>query len=336
MPRYTYAFTTVQGLLGGGIQIRAELSEGSDLTVLGQEKLQRTSNLLHGLKLGSGTDTRHGQTDVDGRSDTLVEQLSLQEDLTVSDGNDIGGNIGRDITTLGLDNGQSSHGTATKLVVHLGSTLQETGVQIEDITGVSLTSGGTTEQQRHLTVGNSLLRQIVVDDQGVLAVVTEPLTDGGTGERSKVLKRRSLGSSSGDDNGVFHGVVLLKSLDELGNSRSLLTNGNVDAVQLLGLVGAVIPSLLVKHGIQSNGSLSGLTIANDKLTLATANGDHGVDRLKTSLYGLVDGLARQDTRSLQLGTALLLGVEGTLAIDGVTEGINHTAEQLRADGDIDL
>lgn len=107
--------------------------------------------MLHGLELGSGTDTRHGQTDVDGRSDTLVEQLRLQEDLTVGNGNDVGGNVGGHITTLGLNDGQGSQGTTTVLVVHLGGTLEQTRVEVENVTGVSLTSGGTTEQQRHLT-----------------------------------------------------------------------------------------------------------------------------------------------------------------------------------------
>lgn len=178
--RKTYAFTTAEGLLGGSIKIGTELGESSDLTVLGQEELQGASDLLHGLELSSGTDTRHGQTDVDGRSDTLVEQLSLQEDLAVSNGNDVGGNVSRDITTLCLNDGQGSHGTTTKLVVHLGSTLQQTGVEVEDITGVSLTSGGTTEQQRHLTVSNGLLGQIVINDESVLARISEVLSDGGT------------------------------------------------------------------------------------------------------------------------------------------------------------
>lgn len=172
----TYTLTTGQGLLGSSIKIGTELGESSNLTVLGQEKLQGTSDLLHGLELGGGTDTRDGKTDVDGRSDTLVEQLRLQEDLAVGNGNDVGGNVGRHVTTLGLNDGQGSHGTATVLVVELGGTLQQTGVQVENVTGVSLTSGGTTEQQRHLTVGNSLLGEIVVDDERVLSIVPEPLT----------------------------------------------------------------------------------------------------------------------------------------------------------------
>ena len=103
--RVTYTLTTAQGLLGSSVQVGAELGKGSDLTVLGQEELERTSNLLHGLELSGGADTRHGQTDVDRRSDTLEEELGLQEDLAVGDGNDVGGNVGRDITCeiLGSD-----------------------------------------------------------------------------------------------------------------------------------------------------------------------------------------------------------------------------------------
>lgn len=43
---------------------------------------------------------------------------------------------------------------------------------------VSLTAGRAAEQERHLTVGYCLTTQIIVDDQSVLAVVSEPLCDG--------------------------------------------------------------------------------------------------------------------------------------------------------------
>ncbi len=171
----TYTLTTAEGLLGGSIQVGTELGESGDFTVLGQEELERTSDLLHGLELGSGTDTRHGKTDVDGRSDTLVEELSLEEDLAVGDRNDVGGNVGRHVTTLGLNDGKGSHGTTSELVVHLGGTLEQTRVEVEDVTGVSLTAGRTTEKKRHLTVRDSLLGKIVVDDKRVLAIITEPL-----------------------------------------------------------------------------------------------------------------------------------------------------------------
>jgi hypothetical protein len=124
--------TTVEGLLGGSVQVGTELGEGGDLTVLGQEELEGTSDLLHGLELSGGADTRHGQTDVDGGADTLVEELGLQEDLTVGDGNDVGGNVSGDITTLGLNDGKGGKRSTTELVVHLGGTLKETRVEVED------------------------------------------------------------------------------------------------------------------------------------------------------------------------------------------------------------
>jgi hypothetical protein len=221
------------------------------------------------------------------------------------------------------------------LVVHLGSTLEETGVQVENVTGVGLTTRGTTEQQRHLTVSDGLLGKIVVDDDSMAAVVTEPLTHGTASEGSEVLQRSGLRSSGSNDNGVLHGVILLKGLDELSDSGTFLANGNVDTVELLALVGRVVPSLLVKHSIESNSGLTSLTVTNDQLTLTTADGDHGVDTLQTSLDRLVDGTTGQDTRGLELSTALGLGVDGALAINGVTKGVNDTPKEFGTDRNVD-
>jgi len=43
------------------------------------------------------------------------------------------------------------------------------------LSGVSLTPGWATEQQGHLTVSHGLLGEIVVDDDGVHAIVSEIL-----------------------------------------------------------------------------------------------------------------------------------------------------------------
>lgn len=60
----------------------------------------KTTNLLHSLGLSSRSYTADRETDVDGRSDTLEEQFTLQEDLSVSDGDNIGWNVSRYITSL--------------------------------------------------------------------------------------------------------------------------------------------------------------------------------------------------------------------------------------------
>jgi hypothetical protein len=67
---------------------------------------------------------------------------------------------------LGLNDGKGSQGSTTEFLAHLGSTLEETRVEVENITGVSLTTGRTTEQEGHLTVCDGLLRQVIIDDEG--------------------------------------------------------------------------------------------------------------------------------------------------------------------------
>ena len=170
--------TSVKELLGGSIQIGAELSESGDLTILSELELEGTSKLLHGLNLGGRSDTGDGKTDVDSGTDTLMEELGLEEDLAIRDRDDIGGDVSGHITSLGLDDGKGGQGTSTVGLVHLGCALKKTRMQVEDITRVSLTTRGSSEEKGHLSVSDGLLGKIVIDDEGVLCVITEVLTDG--------------------------------------------------------------------------------------------------------------------------------------------------------------
>ena len=120
---------------------------------------QTIVHLLHSLDLSSRTNSTDRETNVDGRSDSLVEELSLKEDLSISDRDNIGRDVGRHITGLGLNDRKSSEGATPIIIVHLGSPLKETGVKVEDITRVGLTTRGTTQQQRHLTIGNGLNKE---------------------------------------------------------------------------------------------------------------------------------------------------------------------------------
>ena len=65
--------TSQEKLLGGGIEIGTELGESLYLSELGKIELDGTRHLLHGLDLGSGSDTGYGKTDVNGRSLSLME-----------------------------------------------------------------------------------------------------------------------------------------------------------------------------------------------------------------------------------------------------------------------
>ena len=69
--------------------------------------------------------------------------------------------------------------------------------------------------------------------------------------------------------------MITEDLNDVGDSGSLLTDGDVDAVESLGVVtvGVVEGGLLVDNGINGDGSLSSLSVTNDQLSLASANGD---------------------------------------------------------------
>ena len=77
---------------------------------------------------------------------------------------------------MSFNDWKGSQRATTELLAHFSGTFEQTRVEIEDVTRVSLTTGRTTQQQRHLTVGNGLFGQIVVDDQSVLSIFTEIFT----------------------------------------------------------------------------------------------------------------------------------------------------------------
>lgn len=326
--------SSVQQLLGGSIQIRSELGEGSDFSVLGELKLHLTSDLLHGLDLGGRSDSGDGKTDVDGGSDTLEEKFGFEENLSISNGNNVGGDIGGDVTGLGLDDWESGEGSSSVLLVELGGSLEETRVEIEHISWVGLSTGWSSQQEGHLSVGDGLLGKIVVDDEGVSSVISEELTDGGSGVWGQELEWGGVGGGSGNDDGVLHGVLFGEDVDDVGNSGLLLSDSDVDAVELLDLITSLEVLSLVDDGIDGDSSLSGLSISDDQLSLSSSDWDQTIDGLKSGLHWLVDGLSWDDTWGSDFDELSLGGLDGSLSVDGVSEWVQNSSDHLVSDGDV--
>ena len=157
---------------------------------------------------------------------------------------------------------------------------------IEDVTGIGLTTGRATQQERHLAIGGSLLGEIVVDHQGCLALVHEVLGNGGTGVRSQVLESSGLRSVGSNDHGVVEGAALTQHLNNVGHRSSLLTHSDVNADHVL--------IRLVQDRVDRNSGLAGLAVTNNQLALATANWDHRVDGGDAGLHRLMNRLALND------------------------------------------
>ena len=104
------------------------------------------------------------------------------------------------------------------------------------------------------------------------AVVAEVLANSAAGVRGQELEGGGIGGGGSNHDGVLEGVTLSKEAHDVGDGGSLLTDGDVDAVEGLDEVTGLEGSLLVEDGINGDGSFSGLTITNNELTLATTDG----------------------------------------------------------------
>ena len=87
----------------------------------------------------------------------------------------------------------------------------------------------------------------------------EIFAHGTAGVGCDILQGRKLGCRCGHHDGVAHGTGLGQALHKVCHGRALLTDGNVNADDVL--------ALLVDDGIGGDGGLAGLAVADDQLTL---------------------------------------------------------------------
>ena len=197
-------------------------------------------------------------------------------------------------------------------------------MQVEDVARVGFASRRTAEQQGNLTVGPSLLRQVVIDDQGVFTAVAEVFTHRGAGVRSDVLHGGGFGSRGGNDDGVFHGAAFFELANDVGDRGGLLADGNVHAGKVL--------ALLVDDRVDGDGGLTTLAVANDEFALAAADRDHGVNGLQARLNRLGNGLAVDNAGSNLFDDVEEFRVDRTLAVDRLTESVHNAADKFRTNG----
>src|SRR5574337_1706859 len=110
-----------------------------------------------------------------------------------------------------------------------------------------------------------MLGQVVVDAKGVTPRVAEILAYRAAGIGGNILKRRQFGGSSRNNRGVGHSPGLFQRLDHLGDGRPLLTDSPVDTEDVL--------PLLVDDGINRDGGLAGLPVADDQLALSPSRSE---------------------------------------------------------------
>lgn len=91
----------------------------------------------------------------------------------------------------------------------------------------------------------------------MLAIVSEILSHGAAGVRGQVLQGSSIRGSGRDHDGVLHGISISQSLHQLSHSGPLLSDGNINTVQLLLFISSFVEALLVNDCVDGNSSFAG-------------------------------------------------------------------------------
>src|SRR6266542_3170024 len=134
---------------------------------------------------GARGTARDREAGIDRGANAGVEEVDLQVNLAVGDRDDVCRHVGGNVAGLRLDDRQGCQRAAAVLWRELRRALEQTAVEVEDVARVGFAAGWAAEQQRHLPVSPGVLREVVIDDARVLAVVKELLADRATGVRRK-------------------------------------------------------------------------------------------------------------------------------------------------------
>src|SRR5581483_3589857 len=108
----------------------------------------------------------------------------------------------------------------------------------------------------------------------MLALVHPMLADCRTGIWRQPFESGRLRSRRGDNRRVVHCATLFEGPVHRGNGGTLLPDRHVDAAHLQLLVSALPVLTLVEDGVDADGGLAGLAVADDQLPLAAADRGH--------------------------------------------------------------
>ena len=107
-----------------------------------------------------------------------------------------------------------------------------------------------------------------------------------------------------------------------------MPNGNINAVNGISFFEIV---LLIYDGIDSDSGFTGLPVANNQLTLATANGDHGINSFQACLEWFFNRLTKNNPGGFPLEWHLeTFARNGSFTVKGFAQGIDNPAQNAFA------
>ncbi|MMZ61807.1 hypothetical protein D1872_239760 [compost metagenome] len=108
-----------------------------------------------------------------------------------------------------------------------------------------------------------------------------------------------------------------KRFNYVNNRRLLLSDRNVNTFYAV--------ALLVDDGIDGDSGFTRLTVTDNKFPLATADWNHGIDSLNTSLHRLMDRFTINYAWSVVLNRTKFRGFDWAFAINWLAKRIYNTS-----------
>ncbi len=143
----TDSLSVVDDLLRRGVEPGPELCEGLQLLELGVGELEVARDGPVRGALRRAADARHGLSHVHRGQDPQLEESRREIDLAVGDRDEVGRDVCRDVLRLGLDDRKGGEGAAAELGPQVGGSLEEPGVDVEDVPGEGLAPRGAPQKE---------------------------------------------------------------------------------------------------------------------------------------------------------------------------------------------
>ena len=264
-------------------------------------------------------DARHRLADVNGRADTSGKKFLIKIDLTVGDGDQVGGDVRGDLPLLCLDDRQRGETAAAVLGRQAGGPLQQPRMQIKDVAGVGLAARRTAQQQRQFTVGAGVAGEIIVDHQAVAPLAHPVFANGTAGVGGEIFHSGQCAALAHHHGGIFQRTIVAQQLEDIDRRGAFLPHHHIDTDHIF--------AALVDDCVQRDAGAPQAFVTNNQLALTPANGQQAVDQADAGIERPLDEVAFDHwrRRALQVATAVAAGRR--LAIERLTEGVDNPPQQ---------
>ena len=129
------------------------------------------------------------------------------------------------------------------------------------------------------------------------ACIAEIFADSSSRKRRKILQGSRIGSGSGYHNRIIHRAFFAQYIYKTRHRRPFLSYSDIDTIYRIT---CLIIMALVDNGINRNGGLTCLAVADNQLTLPASDRYHRINRFQPCLQRLGNRLAEDYSRRFAL------------------------------------